>query len=129
MGMSRLVVIREEARYPVDGGIECWDHWVWCPGCAAGLIGSERASSGLHRIRVAHEHGSNQGSLWDWNGSVDAPTYAPSVLVLYRHGEPPADDRCHSFIRDGHWEFLGDSTHPLAGQTVPMVDVPAGWLG
>lgn len=34
---------------------------------------------------------------------------------------------CHSFIRKGQWEFLGDSTHALAGQNVPLVPLP-DWL-
>src|SRR5436309_254590 len=29
-------------------------------------------------------------------------------------------DVCHSFVRDGLIEFLGDCTHPLAGRTVPL---------
>ncbi|MGC4033677.1 MAG: hypothetical protein QM754_18485 [Tepidisphaeraceae bacterium] len=28
--------------------------------------------------------------------------------------------RCHSFVRDGQIEFLGDCTHELAGKTVPL---------
>lgn len=34
---------------------------------------------------------------------------------------------CHSFLRAGRWEFLGDSAHQLAGQTVDMVPLPVGW--
>jgi hypothetical protein len=29
---------------------------------------------------------------------------------------------CHSFITDGRIQFLGDCTHRLAGQTVPIPD-------
>ena len=43
------------------------------------------------------------------------------------HVADPAWGDCHSFIRNGHWEFLGDCAHSLAGQTVPMVPVP-DWL-
>jgi hypothetical protein len=34
---------------------------------------------------------------------------------------------CHYFIRDGKIEFCGDCPHELAGQTVPLPDVPAGY--
>lgn len=34
---------------------------------------------------------------------------------------------CHSYVKAGRWEFLGDCTHDLAGQTVPMVPLP-DWL-
>lgn len=44
----------------------------------------------------------------------------PSILVQ----GGPDDARCHSFLREGVWEFLSDSTHELAGQSVPMVPLP-----
>jgi hypothetical protein len=34
---------------------------------------------------------------------------------------------CHSYVPAGRWEFLADSAHALAGQTVDMVPVP-DWL-
>lgn len=36
---------------------------------------------------------------------------------------------CHSFLREGRWEFLSDSGHHLAGQTVDMVPLPERWGG
>lgn len=50
---------------------------------------------------------------------------------VHGHGRPhtrePAWGSCHSFLRAGHWEFLSDSAHALAGQTVDMVPLPEGW--
>jgi len=54
---------------------------------------------------------------WTWNGSVDAPTLRPSVLTRAH------DFTCHSWINDGHAQFLGDCSHELANQTVPLDDV------
>ena len=34
------------------------------------------------------------------------------------------DERCHSFVTDGKIRFLGDSTHKLKGQTVPLTPPP-----
>jgi hypothetical protein len=89
--------------------------WLWCPGCQQ-----------AHAPRAALPDGSRpDGTLpyWEWNGATDESfTISPSLLV--RGGR---DSVCHSFIRDGRWEFLGDCTHALAGQTVPMVPVP-DWL-
>lgn len=81
---------------------------------------------------------------WGWNGSVDAPTFTPSVLVTCGHYAPHwkpgdncwctfnaehADDpssfachRCHSFVTDGRIQFLADSTHKLAGLTIDLPD-------
>jgi hypothetical protein len=55
---------------------------------------------------------------WTWNSSMDAPTFTPSLLCNPDH--PPS--RCHSFITDGKIQFLGDSYHSLAGQTVELPD-------
>lgn len=45
------------------------------------------------------------------------------------HTREPAFGPCHSFLKAGRWEFLGDSAHELAGQTVDMVPLPDGWAG
>ncbi len=65
---------------------------------------------------------------WDFTGDEDRPTFTPSILV-HPHGVLLADGtvgqtpRCHSFVRDGRIEFLSDSTHALAGQTVDLPEV------
>lgn len=79
-----------------------------CPGC-----------DDWHQIEVGR---------WGWNGSLETPTFSPSVLVTYP-ANPNAEEefkqwrterRCHSFVREGNIEFLNDCTHSLAGQTVPL---------
>lgn len=101
--------------------------WVWCPGCGE-----------AHRAQTIGTDGRPPtGPCWDWDGNVDAPTISPSLLVggvQWAEDEPfhkpghavaaGASIVCHSFIRAGKWEFLTDSTHDLAGQTVPMVPLP-----
>lgn len=82
----------------------------WCPGC-----------DGAHVIYT----GPGSGPRWGYNGDPDAPTFTPSILVSYNgrdagvDGAPPAV--CHSYVTDGRIQFLADSTHALAGQTV---DIP-----
>jgi hypothetical protein len=93
------------------------DHLLfWCPGC-----------NGAHQVRVG-------GSGWGFNGDYDRPTFTPSVLVRgtrrLTDGEvqriidgekiKPEPLVCHSFVRDGQIQFLGDCTHALANQTVPL---------
>lgn len=72
----------------------------WCPGC-----------EDVHAIRPG---------TWDW----DATTVTVSPSIHVQGGS--RNLVCHSFLRNGHWEFLADSTHHLAGQTVPMVPIPEG---
>ena len=56
---------------------------------------------------------------WSYNGDKVKPTFKPSLLVT----TPNTKRRCHSFIENGQWRFLGDCTHKLKGKTVPMVPV------
>ena len=104
-----------------DGGL-----MFWCPGCEMD-----------HLIY----HGAGIGPRWTWNGNAAKPTFSPSVLVQWDQWVPPAASLemrekiargeivqtkehrvCHSFVKDGRIQFLGDCTHRLAGQTV---DLPA----
>lgn len=55
---------------------------------------------------------------WTWNGSMDKPTFSPSLLVW----ENRPESRCHSFVRDGQIQFLSDCHHSLAGKTVDIPD-------
>lgn len=79
---------------------------------------------------------------WSFNGSMERPTFSPSLLVRSGHHAGPGDcwctwnaanpgepsgfacQVCHSFITDGQIQFLSDCTHALAGRTVPLPDWP-----
>ena len=74
----------------------------WCPGCKA-----------RHLIET-QERNAN-GAIWSWDGNAEAPTFNPSINIVCR---------CHYFISAGQIQFCGDSTHELAGQTVPLPDFP-----
>lgn len=101
----------------------------FCPGC--------------HTVHVVLIKQRGTASPWEWNGDLERPTLSPSVLV-YSHetlnaagkalidaaGDGPTPEltdehrvstpQCHSYVRDGHIEFLNDSTHALAGTTVEL---------
>lgn len=93
-----------------------------CPGCALMPGGG----SGLHMLPV---NSPNKAPQWEWNGDLERPTLSPSILTRGAEHHEPALSRhvCHSFLRDGVFEFLGDCTHPLVGQRVPLPDLP-DWL-
>ena len=105
--------------------------WFWCSGWNM-----------PHSLKV----GPGTGPRWGYNGNAEAPTFTPSVLVQHDHWEPPAttleiQDKikrgeivqtkvtkvCHSFVTDGHIQYLGDCTHHLANQTVELPDWAANW--
>lgn len=81
---------------------------VECPGCKM-----------LHQIHTKNYKGQN----WSFNGDMEKPTFTPSLLVTYTWGEENKKCVCHSYIRNGIWEFLSDCTHELAGQKVPMIEI------
>lgn len=96
-----------------------------CPGCME-----------THVIPVSTDH--HPGRSWGWNGDALKPTFTPSIHVKGLQTEregwewtgewvrgadgQPLPQSCHSFVREGQIQFLGDCSHNLAGQTV---DIPA----
>lgn len=53
---------------------------------------------------------------WDFNGSFEKPTFAPSLL----NRDLKRKYCCHLFVKDGKIQFLNDCTHKFAGQTVDI---------
>lgn len=82
----------------------------FCPGCKM-----------LHLVNVDQEV-TPGNPKWDWNADYINFTFRPSVLVTM--GRNP-DRICHSWVTDGYINFLGDSTHELAGQVVKLPPIPA----
>ncbi len=74
-----------------------------CPGCGRN-----------HGIYIEREN----RPVWSWNGDATLPTIQPSILSRYEDGKV-----CHSFVTAGKIQFLADSTHELAGQTVDLPEV------
>jgi hypothetical protein len=98
----------------VEGG-----HSHWCPGCEQ-----------MHVIP----------DTWMFDGNLEKPTFYPSVRTTGKQqifvggkwtggwkrdaaGEP-VDFYCHYFLHAGQLQFCGDSTHALAGRTVPLPPLP-----
>ena len=72
----------------------------WCPGC------------GRHHL---FDVGRTKRPVWTFNGDLESPTFSPSLHY---------PDRCHLFLEAGLIRFLGDCRHALAGQTVPLPEIP-----
>lgn len=97
-----------------------------CPGC--------KCSHGVSTD--PNNPNSLTGAKWQWNGSLESPTFSPSILV--RGTVPTTDDEhrrimageviepkllvCHSYVRNGRIEYLSDCTHEFAGQTIDLLD-------
>lgn len=121
----------------VEGGRLMW----WCPGCDSPHTVIAKIGGALPTPDPANPdwtppqaYYQDRAGAWTWNGSAARPTFMPSVLVTYngpdanQPGRPPAV--CHCFVVDGQMQMLGDCTHPLAGQTVPIPAWPRpDWAG
>lgn len=100
--MWRVVIPRmlqgmsDGVRVMFPAGNEAGRYLFWCEGCNCA-------------------HGIDAG--WSFDGDLVEPTISPSVLSQ-------GQTRCHSFVRKGMIEYLPDSEHELAGQTVRMVPLP-----
>lgn len=99
---------------------------IYCPGCKTG-----------HYMNIEPRNGR---PAWGFNQDYANPTFTPSLLVrtgMYaapewfaalEEGEDKEFHRkhstiCHSFITNGQMQFLTDSTHALAGQTVALPEL------
>lgn len=95
------------AKVTVDDGIEYF--WFWCQGCKS-----------KHVIPVSGPQ------AWGFNYDIEKPTLTPSIKIEYHHTK---DDgvhvsfMCHSFVTNGQIQYLGDCTHALAGQTIPLPEL------
>jgi hypothetical protein len=93
----------------------------WCPGCDC-----------MHIVPVEGEH------VRGFIRYFEHPTLTPSVLIYSQKAfvdttlEGAAliaptnvykTPQCHAFFRDGRIEYLGDCTHYLGGQPVPMMSI------
>lgn len=102
---------------------------IFCPGC-----------NGEHHLQIKHIETDPRRPVWGFNNDLNSPTFTPSLLVRtgvhvegdnYKERLPEADHEwylkeskiCHSFITNGNIQFLGDSTHALAGQTVELPEL------
>jgi len=88
---------------------------LWCPGCEI-TDPDKHKHGGLHWLPISGK------KKWDWNGNLIKVTLSPSILTKMHRGDN--EFVCHSFLQDGQWRFLGDCTHALANQVVPMVPSP-----
>lgn len=71
----------------------------WCPGC--GCLHSPSSPAG-----------------WAWDGDAERPTFTPAM----RQGV-----QCHYTLTAGVLQFFSDCTHELAGQAVPLPDLPEAY--
>jgi hypothetical protein len=100
MSIKLSPVLRQMNEYTV---------YFWCPACLM-----------IHPVYLDLPKNPRpyKNDRWMWNGDAASPTFSPSLVVQGPRG------LCHSYVRNGQMEFLGDCGHPLKGQTVLIPDFP-----
>lgn len=83
----------------------------WCPGCKT-----------MHYIAV--DRPLSNGARWSFDGNIEHPTFSPSVRIRIPDWNGKPESCCHYFLRGGKLQFCADSTHELAGKTVPLPEFP-----
>jgi hypothetical protein len=98
------MVLRRVERRPGEADP---DVVFWCPGCKCG-----------HAVWI-NQPNKRTGATWSWNGSMDKPTFSPSILIQQ------GASTCHLFVTDGKLHYCPDCTHQYAGQVLDMVNMDA----
>ena len=66
-----------------------------------------------------HSKWPDKTPVWGFDGNYDSPTFEPSMLSN-KDGVEEHHPICHSWLKNGVWEYLDDSTHDMAGQKVDL---------
>ena len=76
----------------------------WCTGC--------NTSHDIDIFKESHR-------CWDFNGSIDYPTFRPSMKVY-------SGDQiiCHYNLVEGVIHYLGDSLHEMSGKSIALANLP-----
>lgn len=84
-----------------------WGYMIMCPGCKS------------EHVLTTNPKFWNDGDPWIFNGDKERPTFNPSLLIW----KDNPDSRCHSFIKNGQIQFLGDCGHELKNQTIDLPEI------
>jgi hypothetical protein len=116
-----LKAVKESEVNPEIPAIIGKDRWyIFCPGCYLDRKEKHPDDPRTWMNGALHCFSEN---IHRFNGDVESPTLYPSLLNSYHYGEDRKAYICHSFVTDGRIQFLSDCTHPLANQTVELMDV------
>ena len=78
----------------------------WCPGCQE-----------IHQLPWP-----DRG--WTFDGNADRPTFTPSFKHQWFRKPVATLETCHYVLTAGVLHFQSDCTHILAGQVVPLPELP-----
>jgi hypothetical protein len=107
--MSKLLLIQEPNED--EGKTQTVGYIFDCPGCEMS-----------HEVYI-RPYTNSVGASWSFTGTLEKPTFSPSIHTKAEKTNGELIFRCHCFVENGFIRYLDDCTHSLAGQTVEMPDV------
>lgn len=109
--MSKIIKEQNES-IVLPGGIDVNNIFFMCPGCHR-----------MHSVPAVHGLPVEGKPVWGWNGNIEEPSIDPSIRTWGTNETTGEEFVCHSVVRLGTIEFFADSSHELAGKTVPLPDI------
>jgi hypothetical protein len=98
---------------------------IWCQGCKHAHVfpTDKKYYEGSSIYGPDHKK-----PIWSFSGTLDKPTFTPSLRCYYTHPETKQEiTTCHSIVTDGRIQFCADCQHELKGQILPLEDFPANY--
>lgn len=91
-----------------------------CPGCAE----LDLPSLNLLPVSYRKSYYRNEIDYWQISGDLKSPTLSPSLLEREINFDKTDIKICHSYVTNGYFHFLRDSTHSMAGMKVALPVLP-----
>ncbi|MES2463346.1 MAG: ammonia monooxygenase [Armatimonadota bacterium] len=115
-------VVKESDNAPsIPEAVSSGRFYLYCPGCYEAAKTKFPDNEGYWMNSALHCF---SDQVHQFDGNMEAPTLSPSLLLTRPGAEGVDRFCCHSFVKGGKIQFLGDCTHPLANQTVDLLDAP-----
>jgi hypothetical protein len=100
-----------------------WAHW--CPACRQIHVFNVEQPT-----RAYPEFNIKGGVRWTFDGNLEQPTFAPSMLISTGGWKRPDGSTvqrrtvCHYHLQGGVLKYCADSPHALAGKNVALPEIP-----
>lgn len=98
-----------QVAHPIVQGNRLIGYAIECPACKNG-----------HLFYTEIPNPRN-GAKWVMTGTLESPTFSPSIVVTCDSCNNGLKQVCHSFVEDGHIRYLDDCTHEFRGKRVRLV--------
>lgn len=118
--MAPQLRLTKAVQHVRDGVLD--GYYIWCQGCKH-----------VHFFPLASHYERRdkpptKKPVWTFSGSLELPTFSPSLRCYYTHPESKAEiTTCHCIVTGGRIQFCADCQHELKGQTLELEFIPGDY--